>query len=239
MIMRKILKTSVASLALISIAGTAALAQSSTTSGSQPGQMATDFTCAQFVALDEERLERAVYYLAGYKAAQRDLGMSDPNSASAGAAAGADTTASAGSSGTTAPATGTDTGATASAGSSGATGTTTSSATGTDTTASATTGSSAGGTDTASSGTSGSTTTDTAATADASNSASTDTTTTAGTTAGATSASGSASSGAMAGGDVPGLMELPVEQVVIACRASPESRASDMVDQQQGGASAQ
>lgn len=222
--MKTLLKSSVGIAALLTGAGLA-LAQDG--GATQNQQMAADITCAQIVVLDQQEAERALYFLAGYRAAQQDMGTQTDTTASAtqGTTGGAEVTTG----------TGTDTAAAADTGETGA-------EMETDTTASAETGAGTDAmadTDTTASADTGADTdvemdTDTTASADtgeADANIGTDTTTTAGT---------SAESGA-AGQDsqmfaASGYFDIPVEGVITACREAPESRASDVLGQQSGSA---
>src|SRR5690606_10642480 len=70
MIMKSLLKSSVGALALLTGAGIAFAQQDSGAAGSQ--MMASDITCSQLVELDSDEAERAVYFLAGFHAAEQE-----------------------------------------------------------------------------------------------------------------------------------------------------------------------
>ena len=74
--MKRLLKVSVASCAIAFAAGGGALAQDSSggAAGGQPEMGPHDVTCATIVALEPVQVERALYYMAGYRAAERALG---------------------------------------------------------------------------------------------------------------------------------------------------------------------
>ena len=73
--MKRLLKVSVASCAIAFAAGGGALAQDSSggAAGGQPEMGPHDVTCATIVALEPVQVERALYYMAGYRAAERGL----------------------------------------------------------------------------------------------------------------------------------------------------------------------
>lgn len=115
--MKTLLKTSAGIAALLTGAGLAS-AQDGTATQNQ--QMASDITCAQIVVLDQQEAERALYFLAGYRAAQQEMGTQTDTTAAAdtgdaGAEMDTETTASAEAGTATETTTGTDTQTTAAA----------------------------------------------------------------------------------------------------------------------------
>lgn len=203
--MKTFLKTSVGVIALLGGAGVA-LAQGSDTSGTQ--SIGFDMTCDEFANLEPDQAERALYYLAGYQAAQSETGMPSDTTASAGGTSGADVTTGAGSDTSASAGTGTSSemeSDTTAAADSGAADMGTSGTSGTDTTASADTGAADMGT----SGTSG-----------------TDTTTTGATGTESQSMTGTAS----------GFPDLSVESAMSACEESPDATVASILQQQGGSA---
>jgi len=106
--MKRLLLSSVGVLALTAAAIGVASAQTSTTTGAATTgtASATDMTCDQFAALESDQQERALYFIAGFQAAQAETGTSASADTTTGATPGAnDTTAQAdtGAAGTTTP----------------------------------------------------------------------------------------------------------------------------------------
>lgn len=234
--MKQLLKVSVASCAIAFAAGGGALAQDN--SGGQREMGPQDVTCARIVTLEPLQAERALYFMAGYRAAERALGAGRggetagvsrsqmPESGTSSQSASGQNQAAAGSAGGS----GSDSQAAATPGAA-------PSAMGTDNQAmtgggqmprSGASTPSQGGQNQAALGGMSSSGTDSQAAA-TSDVAGTDTGTTSSTT------TGSASGGTAApGAGIAGMVAIPIEQVIVACRTTPDSRAADVMEQQNG-----
>ena len=194
------------------------------TTGSGSQRAARDVTCREITALDTETVRGILYFIRGYSEGERSAGQG----MQVGAAGGSGSSTS------------TDMGAstdTAAAGASGSSTTTTGAGASTDTAAAGGSGSSTStdmgtSTDTAAAGGSGSSTSTDMGT-------STDTAAAAGTdsdmaTTGSSTTAGSGATPQLVA--IQGYFDIPVEQTLVACQASPDRTASEVIDEQSKGA---
>jgi hypothetical protein len=196
---------------LIGSAAVPAVAQDSSAStqatGAQRG--ADEITCQEISTMDTATVPGVLYYISGYNVG-REEGMAGATGGTASNTTGTTTGGSDAGSGTTAQS-----------------GSTTSGSATTDSTASADSGTAA---DTTASTTN-------APAADASGSGTTADTSGSTTTADSSAAGSSSGTSATANPQVAmirGYFQIPVENIVVACRNAPDSRASDVIKQQSG-----